>query len=126
MRSQFNPTVCAVTPALIGVCIDRLQRLPQSHARTSEQLLLVATCTGRNEREAAALFVRLVTAAFICRDSRWPRWRSVSQASVTANIAFEALVLDLFATLPLKQDLTASADGFFAALLTRFGAHGIG
>ena len=86
--------------------------------------MLVAICTGRDEQEAAALFVRLVTAAFICRDQRWQCWRVASRSSLDALIAFEASVLDLFASLPLEHDLAASADAFFAAMLIRMGAQG--
>jgi hypothetical protein len=118
MRSECNPSISAVPPALIGVCIDRLQRLPRASCRIPDQLMLVATCTGRDEQEAAALFVRLVTAAFVCRDPRWRVWREVSRSSVDCSVWFEAQVLDLFATLPL-QHLAASADGIFDHLIAR-------
>ncbi len=124
MLSQTVPVVVAVPPLLIGTCIDRLRRLPPAPSRTSDQLILVAVCTGRDEQEAAALFVRLVTAAFICRDQRWLAWRVASRSPLNAAIAFEATVLDLFATLPLEHDLAASADAFFAAILIRMRAQG--
>ncbi|RTL63053.1 MAG: hypothetical protein EKK41_24200 [Hyphomicrobiales bacterium] len=124
MHSRTIPIVVSVPPALIGICLDRLQRLPPAPSHASDHLLLVATCTASNEDEAAALFVRLVTAAFICRDARWRQWRTFSRSSVDAAIAFEALVIHLFATLPLQDVLHRSADDFFAALIT--GVHAIG
>lgn len=126
MQSEHHATVLAVSPALISLCIDRLQRLPCRPRRTSDHLLLVATCTGRDEDEAAALFVRLVTAAFVCRDARWRQWRAVAASSIEAGIAFEQLVIGLFARLPLRQDLAQSADAFFDALIARMPARGRG
>ena len=124
MPDPIFSAVDAVPPTLIGLSIQRLQRLPNDTTRSSDRLMLVATCTGRNDEEIAALFVRLVTAAFVCRDPRWRSWRTSSTASLDAAIDFEALVLDLFARLPLAHDLTASVDHFFAALCAGLPAQG--
>lgn len=124
MPKSIASPVDAVPPILVGLCLDRLQRLPRATTCASTRLMLVATCTGRNDGEVAALFVRLVTAAFVCRDPRWRLWRAASTASRDAAVAFEALVLDLFARLPLEQHPAASVDSFFAALAARVSARG--
>lgn len=124
MPTPTPPIVAAVPPSLVGTCIDRLQRLPRGASSAADRLMLVAVCTGRDEHEAAALFVRLITAAFVWRDPRWRKWRAAAAWSFDAAVAFEALALELLAGLPLEADLPASVDHFFAALATRISVRG--
>ena len=70
--------------------------------------------------EADALLVRIRAAAIILRDPRWQNWATYFKATTPGmHRAFDAVMLDVIATLPLDAALRFSPDAFFDALLSR-------
>jgi hypothetical protein len=107
-----------VSPALVAAALDCLAFLPDGHRLEPSLLMEVTRTITADQSQAAALLVRIRATANILRDPRWPAWAMYYRASTPSqHRAFDAVMLDCVATLPLDAALRFSADAFFEALL---------
>ena len=68
--------------------------------------------------EAITLLVRIRAAGIVMADPRWPKWSRYFRSNPqTTYRVFDAVVLDIIATLPLDASLRFAPEIFFDALL---------
>ena len=117
---HITAVTAPVHPALVASAFDCLALFHPTQ-RLRPRLLIAVVCTvGGTEHDARALLVRIRAAAVMLRDPRWLPWSAYFKAcSADAHAAFDAIVLDLVATLPLDASLLFSPNDFFDALLAR-------
>jgi hypothetical protein len=118
---NFNPRTATapIPPALVAAALDCLAFLPDGTLRLEPSLLTAITRKiTTNTRDADALLVRIRAAAIIFGDPRWQTWSTHFRASTPEMYrAFDAVMLDCVATLPLDASLKFCPDEFFDALL---------
>lgn len=117
---QIPSTTAPVNPDLVACAFDCLALFHPAQ-RLRPPLLIAVVCTvGGTEQDARALLVRIRAAAVLLRDPRWLPWSAYFKScSPDAHTAFDAIVLELVALLPVDPSLLFSADDFFKSLLAR-------
>ena len=112
-------TTAPIPPALIAAALDCLAFMPDGHRLEPSLLIAVTRTITTNTHDADALLIRIRAAAIILRDLRWQNWSKYFKASTPElHRAFDAVMLDCVATLPLDAALRFSPDEFFDALLS--------
>ncbi len=117
---NFDPrvTTAPIPPALVAAALDCLAFIPDGHRLEPTLLIAVTRTITTNTNEADALLVRIRAAAIILCDPRWQAWSAYFRASTPAmHRAFDVVMLDCVATLPLDGSLKFCPDEFFDALL---------
>ena len=119
MSPAFATHVTApISPALVACALNHLALAPAHLSRDPDAMLDLTRRIGCTEHEALALLVRIRAAGIALADPRWPRWSEYFRSNPPETFrVFDAVVLDIIATLPLNASLRFSADEFFDALL---------
>lgn len=114
----LDPLPQAVSPALVAATLDCLPHIAMRARTTSRTCIHIALALGAAPGEATSLLVRFIAADAVLADARWSAWRAVLRRSpFEMRQRFDALVVELIATMPLDAALRFDADDFFAALL---------
>jgi hypothetical protein len=112
-------TTAPIPPALVAAALDCLAFMPDGHRLEPSLLIAVTRTITANRHEADALLVRIRAAAIILGDPRWPSWSAYFRASTPEmHRAFDVVMLDCVATLPLDASMKFCPDEFFDALLS--------
>ena len=120
MISEPRIATAPIPPALVAAALDCLAFIPNGYRLEPSLLIAVTRTITTDVREADALLVRIRAAAIILGDPRWPNWSAYFKASTPQmHRAFDVVMLDCVATLPLHPSLRFSPDAFFNALLSR-------
>ena len=120
MMSAPRIATAPIAPALVAAALDCLAFMPNGYRLEPSMLIAVTRTITTDVREADALLVRIRAAAIILNDPRWPKWSAYFKASTPQmHRAFDVVMLDCVATLPLDPSLRFSPDTFFDALLSR-------
>ena len=117
----FNPRTATapIPPALVAAALDCLAFMPDGHRLEPSLLIAVTRTITSNTNDADALLVRIRATAIILRDPRWQSWSAYFRASTPEmHRAFDVVMLDCVATLPLDASLKFCPDEFFDALLS--------
>ena len=118
MRTDPRIATAPIPPALVAAALDCLAFMPNGYRLEPSLLIAVTRTITTDAREADALLVRIRAAAIILSDPRWPNWSAYFKASTPAmHRAFDVVMLDCLATLPLDASLRFSPGAFFDALL---------
>ena len=118
---NFDPRTATapIPPALVAAALDCLSFMPNGHRLEPSLLIAVTRTITADTREADALLVRIRATAIILGDPRWQNWSAYFRASTPEmHRAFDVVMLDCVATLPLDASLKFCPDEFFDALLS--------
>ncbi len=119
MISSPRLTTAPIPPALVAAALDCLAFMPDGHRLEPSLLIAVTRTITTNTNDADALLVRIRAAAIILCDPRWQSWSTYFRASSPEmHRAFDVVMLDCVATLPLDASLKFCPDEFFDALLS--------
>ena len=120
MRTDPRIATAPIPPTLVAAALDCLAFMPNGYRLEPSLLIAVTRTITTDAREADALLVRIRAAAIILRNPRWSKWSAYFKASTPQmHRAFDVVMLDCVATLPLDPSLRFSPDAFFDALLSR-------
>jgi hypothetical protein len=119
MSSLRNSHATApISPALVANALDHLALVPGHQPLDPDALLDLTRRVSRTEMEAITLLVRIRAAGIAMADPRWPKWSRYFRSNPPETYrVFDAVVLDIIATLPLDTSLRFVLDDFFDALL---------
>ena len=118
MRTDPRIAIAPIPPTLVAAALDCLAFMPNGYRLEPSLLIAVTRTITTDAREADALLVRIRAAAIILRNPRWSKWSAYFKASTPQmHRAFDVVMLDCVATLPLDPSLRFSPDEFFDALL---------
>ena len=93
--------------------------MPHGHRLEPSLVIAVTRAITTNTEDANALLVRIRATAIILGDPRWQNWSAYFRASTPEmHRAFDVVMLDCVATLPLDASLKFCPDEFFDALLS--------
>jgi hypothetical protein len=117
--SAFNIHATApISSALVAIALDHLAFIPGSQPFDPDALLDLTRRVSATEIEAITLLVRIRAAAIALADPRWPSWSHYFRSNPPESYrVFDAVVLDIIATLPLDASLRFAPEIFFDALL---------
>ena len=119
MNFNARITTAPIPPALVAAALDCLAFMPNGHRLEPSLLIAVTRTITTNTRDADALLVRIRATAIILGDPRWQNWSAYFRASTQEmHRAFDVVMLDCVATLPLDASLKFCPDEFFDALLS--------
>ena len=119
LKSTSHSVTASIPPALVAAALDCLAFMPNGHRLEPSLLIAVTRTITTNTRDADALVVRIRAAAIILADPRWQNWSTYFRASTPEmRRAFDVVMLDCVATLPLDASLKFCPDEFFDALLS--------
>lgn len=121
--SLTDPRTTTLSPAVVGAALDCLAALVVIDPVRPSHMHLIARALGCREPEASALTLRLLAAATLFNDPRWPAWlRFYKTAPIDRRRAFDAVLVLLIADMELDAHCRFPADQFFAGLLDTFAA----
>jgi hypothetical protein len=119
MISDPRITTAPIPPALVAAALDCLAFMPDGHRLEPSLLIAVTRTITTNTDDANALLVRIRATAIILGDPRWQNWSTYFKASTPEmHRAFDVVMLDCVATLPLDASLKFCPNEFFDALLS--------
>ena len=119
MNFNASITTAPIPPALVAAALDCLAFMPDGHRLEPSLLIAVTRTITTNTDDANALLVRIRATAIILGDPRWQNWSVYFRASTPEmHRAFDVVMLDCVATLPLDASLKFCPDEFFDALLS--------
>ena len=112
-------TTAPIPPPLVAAALDCLALMPTGHRLEPSLLIAVTRAITTNTNDANALLVRIRAAAIILGDPLWQSWSAYFRASTPElHRAFDVVMLDCVATLPLDASMKFCPAEFFDALLS--------
>lgn len=121
--SLTDPRTATLSPAVVGAALDCLAVLADIDPVRPSHMHLIARALGCREPEASALTLRLLAAAELFNDLRWPTWlRFYKTAPTDRRRAFDAVLVFFIARMELDARCRFPADQFFDGLLDTFAA----
>lgn len=119
--SLTDPRTATLSPAVVGAALDCLAVLADIDPVRPSHMHLIARALGCREPEASALTLRLLAAAELFNDLRWPTWLRFYKSAVTdQRRVFDAVLMFLIGGMALDAHCRFPADHFFDVLLSTF------